>query len=128
MTGRRLERPFHCYSRPMADAQLGVAFWEGVANAGRFFMGDADVHRANFPDPSLARTSEHGAFLPLPRLVELKLASGMSAPDRLKDLADVVELIRATGIERAFADELDESVQPKFLELWEAAQALDPEQ
>jgi hypothetical protein len=30
--------------------------------------------------------------------VELKLASGMSAPRRLTDLADVLELIRATAL------------------------------
>ena len=31
--------------------------------------------------------------LSLPKLIELKLASGMTAPGRLKDLADVQELI-----------------------------------
>jgi precorrin-4 methylase len=27
-------------------AQREAAFWEAVTHAGRFFMGDADVHRA----------------------------------------------------------------------------------
>jgi hypothetical protein len=68
-----------------------------------------------------------GAFLPLPRLVELKLASGTSAPHRLKDLADVLELVRASELPRTLADELDASVRAKFLELWDAAQVRDPE-
>jgi hypothetical protein len=35
------------------------------------------------------------SLLRLPNLVELKLASGISAPHRLMDLADVLEVIRA---------------------------------
>jgi hypothetical protein len=53
-------------------------------------------------------------------LVELKLASGMTAPDRLRDLADVQELIRAERLDETFAGELDPSVRPKFLELLQA--------
>lgn len=56
-------------------------------------------------------------ILELTRLVELKLASGISAPDRLRDLADVQELIRAERLDHAFADRLDTSVQAKFHEL-----------
>jgi len=60
-------------------------------------------------------------------LIELKLASGLSAPHRLKDLADVLELVRATHLERALEDQLDPSVRAKFAEPWEAAQSVDPE-
>src|SRR5260370_32260199 len=43
-----------------------------------------------FPDPAKAAVrGERVALLPLPILIELKLASGMTAPHRLKDLADV---------------------------------------
>ena len=68
-----------------------------------------------------------GAFLPLAKLIELKLASGLSAPHRLKDLADVLELGRAAQLPRELAQELDESVRAKFDELWTAAQTVDPE-
>ena len=51
------------------------------------------------------------ALLPLPMLIELKLASGMTAPHRLKDLADVQELIRAARLPRELADELDPYVR-----------------
>ena len=67
------------------------------------------------------------ALLPLPLLVELKLASGISAPHRLKDLADVIELVRALSLPRDFAASLDASVRPKFEELWDAAQAAERE-
>ena len=59
--------------------------------------------------------------------IELKLASGLSAPHRLKDLADVLELIRHLSLPRDLAGSLDASVRPKFEELWQAAQTADRE-
>jgi hypothetical protein len=53
----------------------------------------------------------------LEKLVELKLASGMTAPDRLRDLADVQELIRLTELDEDFAERLDASVRDQFREL-----------
>jgi hypothetical protein len=41
----------------------------------------------------------------------------MTAPDRLRDLADVQELIRAEKLEESFALKLDPSVRGKFVEL-----------
>jgi len=49
--------------------------------------------------------------------VELKLASGMTVPDRLKDLADVQELIKIRALPAEFAERLDPYVREKFLEL-----------
>jgi hypothetical protein len=62
-------------------------------------------------------------LLPIERLVELKLASGMSAPHRLRDLADVLELIRVCELPAETAAKLDPSVREKFNELWNAAQS-----
>ncbi len=56
----------------------------------------------------------------LPKLVELKLASGMSGLARLKDLADVQELIRVRQLDARLAEQLDASVREKYLELYEA--------
>jgi hypothetical protein len=61
--------------------------------------------------------------VPLPNLIDMKLASGLSAPDRLEDLADVLELIRAATLPVELADSLDASVRDKYRELWHAAQA-----
>ena len=65
--------------------------------------------------------------LPLPRLLELKLASGMTAAHRLRDLADVLEVIRALLLPDSLASNLDPYVREKYLELWRAAQAREPE-
>jgi hypothetical protein len=51
----------------------------------------------------------------------------MTAPHRLKDLADVVELVRAVHLPEGLAAELDPSVREKYLELWRAAQIEDPQ-
>ena len=58
----------------------------------------------------------------LEKLVELKLASGMTAPDRLKDLADVQELIKMRGLDGEFAEKLHPYVREKFLELLDAVE------
>jgi hypothetical protein len=63
------------------------------------------------------------ALLPLVKLIELKLASGISAPHRLRDLADVLELIRILALPRETAESLDPSVRAKFDELWQAARS-----
>lgn len=57
----------------------------------------------------------------------VKLASGMTAPHRLKDLADVIEVIRALKLPAGFGEDLHPYVRGKFEELWQAAQAEDRE-
>ena len=53
----------------------------------------------------------------LKSLIELKLASGMTAKGRLQDLADVQRLIQKHGLNAGFAEELNSYVHDKFLEL-----------
>jgi hypothetical protein len=55
----------------------------------------------------------------------MKLASGMTAPHRLQDLADVLRLIRAGDLPRDFASRIDPYVREKFDELWLAARHPD---
>lgn len=112
-------------SKGMRDTENGVTI--DVLLAGDY-PGDGKPKAVRFPDPAVAaiRTA-HGAFLPLARLLELKLASGLSAAHRLKDLADVLETIRATGCARALGETLDASVRQKFFELWDAAQYVESE-
>jgi hypothetical protein len=63
----------------------------------------------------------------LTTLIELKIASGMTAPHRLKDLADVIELIRANALPDSYRDELNPYVRERFAELWQAAQTREAE-
>lgn len=92
------------------------------------YPGDGKPKPVVFPDPATAAVrGRRVALLPLPKLIELKLASGMSAPHRLRDPADVLELVRHLSLPRALAASLDASVQARYEELWRAAQIRDPE-
>lgn len=108
----------------LLDTEFGVNV--DVLSTGRF-PGDDKPKPIAFPDP--ATTAVRGArfaLLPMPLYVELKLASGMVAPHRAKDLVDVQELIRSAKLPREVAASLDPWVREKFLELWELAQIEDP--
>ena len=90
------------------------------------FPGDGKEKPIAFPDPAeRAVLGERFALLPLESLLELKLASGMTAPHRLRDLADVIELIRVSALEQKLAEALHPYVREKYQELWRAAQASD---
>jgi hypothetical protein len=49
----------------------------------------------------------------------------MTAPHRLRDLADVIELIRVNDLDQGYAESLHPYVREKYLELWRAALASD---
>ncbi len=111
--------------RGLKDLETGVDI--DVVLAGEF-PGDGKPKAVSFPDPgTVALRGRRIALLPLEKLVELKLASGISAPHRLKDLADVLELIRAQSLPREMGESLDASVRAKYDELWRAAQTRDAE-
>jgi len=87
------------------------------------YPGDGEPKPVAFPDPSDASVEVEGVrVVTLKKLIELKLASGMSAPHRLRDLADVQDLIGVLGLPAEFADELDESVRGEYQRLWQAVQ------
>ena len=112
-------------SRSLRDVQTGVGI--DVVLAGGY-PGDGKPKPVTFPDPAIVSVRrDEIAVLPLPSLLELKLASGLSAAHRLKDLADVLEVIRALGLPRDLGESLDPSVRAKYDELWQAAQVRDPE-
>lgn len=82
------------------------------------YPGDGKPKPVRMPEPAAASTEIDGIkFVTLEKLIELKLASGMSAPDRLKDLADVQELIKIRKLDAGFASKLDPYVREKYREL-----------
>ena len=96
-----------------------------VITAGEY-PGDGRPKPVCFPHPAQASVDISGIqVIALERLVELKLASGMTAPHRLRDLADVLDLIRTRGLPADFANRLDSSVRAEYQQLWEKAQAPD---
>jgi hypothetical protein len=104
-------------SKNLRDTDLGVRIEFLIAGE---FPGDGKPKPVAFPDPATAGVEQDGvAYLSLPRLVELKLASGMTSISRMRDLSDVLELIKACGLPLAFADELDPFVRDKYRELWD---------
>jgi hypothetical protein len=112
-------------SKGLRDTENSVAI--DVVLAGDF-PGDGKPKPVSFPDPAAcAEQGEKVALVPITMLVELKLASGMTAPHRLKDLADVLELIRARDLPENFVTNLDPFVREKFAELWTAAQTAKDE-
>jgi len=113
-------------SKNLRDTETGVRIEFLVAGG---FPGDGKPKPVAFPSPAAASVEIDGIrYLQLSTLVELKLASGISAPHRLKDLADVQELIRVLKLPRTFAEQLNPYVQPKFFELWDAVQQSPPEE
>jgi hypothetical protein len=87
------------------------------------YPGDGLPKPVSFPIPAAASVEIDGVrVVTLERLIELKLASGMTAPDRLKDLADVQELIKARGLGREFAEGLNLYVREQYARLWEGVE------
>jgi hypothetical protein len=104
------------------DSREEAQFLESVAYSSRFLMGESHVQQALLRIcDALSAAGERVSLVPLNVLIELKLASGISAPHRLRDLADVLELIRIRKLGDDFADALDPSVRAKYLELCAAA-------
>ncbi|MBX7245454.1 MAG: nucleotidyltransferase family protein [Candidatus Sumerlaeaceae bacterium] len=111
------------YTRPqgtekcLRDSESGVKI-EFLTTGG--FPGDGKPKPISFPNPADVGLEGAGIrYLNLPSLVELKLASGMSGAGRLKDLADVQELIKLLKLDADFSEQLNSYVRPRFLELWE---------
>jgi Uncharacterised nucleotidyltransferase len=118
LRGRGYVPPFE-RSKQLRDTESKVRIEFLTSGA---FPGDGKPKPVAFPDPRDAAEERDGLkVLRLERLIELKLASGMSAPHRMRDLGDVQELIKAAGLPKSVADRLDPSVRDKFLELWELA-------
>jgi hypothetical protein len=107
-------------SRNLRDTQTGVRIDFLITGE---FPGDGKPKPIAFPDPQNVAVEIDGIrYLRLENLIELKLASGMTNPNRLKDLADVQELIRALKPPRALGEKLHEYVRARFYELWDGLQ------
>ena len=93
-----------------------------IITAGEY-PGDGKPKAIVFPDPALVAVEIGGVkTVNLEKLVELKLASGLSGMDRLRDLADVQDLIRILGLSAEFAERIDDSVRAAYRDLWDGVQ------
>lgn len=112
-------------SRGVKDAANGVPIDFLIAGG---IPGDGTPRGVVFPDPATVAIEREGRkYVTLATLLELKLASGLSLPQRLQDHADVLALIRANRLGEHFGEQLHPYVQAKYGELWRLAQLPDPQ-
>ena len=103
-------------SKHLRDTESGVRIEFLVTGQ---YPGDGRPKPVAFPDPAQSRVvMEDISFLALPKLIELKLASGISNPRRARDLVDVQEMIEVLQLPETFGEQLDPSVREKYRELW----------
>ncbi|MCR4319081.1 MAG: nucleotidyl transferase AbiEii/AbiGii toxin family protein [Candidatus Brocadiaceae bacterium] len=102
-------------SRNLRDAETGVRIEFVVTGE---FPGDGKQKPIVFPDPQTVVEKIEGIkVVNLKSFIELKISSGMTAKDRLQDLADVQRLIKQHHLTSDFANQLHPYVRSKFLEL-----------
>jgi hypothetical protein len=108
-------------SKQLRDTETGVRI-EFLISGG--FPGDGKPKPVAFPDPATVSVDFDGiTYLSLPCLIELKLASGMTGGGhRLKDFADVNELITILKLPADFAEQLNPYVRDRYAELWASVQ------
>ncbi len=118
LVGRGYRPAFESATRKFRTTRENVTI--EIITAGEF-PGDGKPKPVEFPNPNESQTEIDGIkTVSLEKLIELKLASGMTAPHRLKDLADVQELVKIKELTSDFAEKLNHFVREKFLELQKA--------
>lgn len=119
MVGRGYVPAFQGAKKSFIDTESKIRI--EIITAGEF-PGDGLPKPVVFPNPE-GKTVERGKLriITLENLIELKLASGLTAPHRLRDLADVQDLISVLNLPLDFMKDLNESVRAEYKRLWEAA-------
>ncbi len=121
LLGRGYAPAFAGATSSFRNTQTGVRI--DIVTSGEY-PGDGKPKAISFPNPSEARIKKEGLWLiTLEKLVELKLASGLTAPHRLRDLSDVQELIIRLNLPLEFEEKLDSSVRAEYHHLWNNARA-----
>jgi len=93
-----------------------------IITAGEY-PGDGLPKEVVFPEPAQVSEDIDGIkVVRLDTLIELKLASGLSAPHRIRDLADVQQLIELLNLPEDLASRLKPSVRDEYARLWNATQ------
>ena len=114
-------RPVFTGSKNLRDTEFGVRIEFLVTGD---YPGDGKAKPVSFPNPANVSIELEGIkYLSLDALIELKIASGMTNPDRIKDLADVQELIKVLGLSADLGNRLNPFVLEKYRELWAAARS-----
>ena len=120
LVGRGYAPAFAGASKSFRDVQTHVKV--EMLTSGEY-PGDGKPKPVAFPDPAVASIERDGyRVIALEKLIELKLASGMTAPHRLRDLADAQDLISVLDLPLDLGEQLDASVRGEYRRLWQAVQ------
>ncbi len=123
LVGRGYRPAFSGAKKTFRDTETGVRI--EIVTAGEY-PGDGLPKPVTFPDPTTPGMTVEVAgirIVTLEKLIELKLASGMSPPHRLRDMADVQDLIARLRLPLTLTKRLDPSVQAAYRDLWEKTHA-----
>lgn len=120
LVGRGYVAAFSGARKHFRDAATGVSV--EIITTGEY-PGDGQPKAIAFPDPaSVAVDLGNYSVVGLECLIELKLASGLSAEHRrLRDLADVQQLIETLDLPLELSARLDDSVRDEYMRLWQLA-------
>jgi hypothetical protein len=111
-------------SKQLRDAEYGVRI-EFLTTGD--FPGDGRPKPVAFPDPVDSAVEIEGyRFLQLARLIEIKLASGMTNPRRGQDLVDVQRLIEHLDLPADYTAQLNPFVHDKYREIWNVVHTNPP--
>lgn len=125
LVGRRYAPLFPGAAKSFRDTSNGIRIEVLITGE---FPSDGKPKPVSFPDPGEASVLRDGfPVVSLPRLVEMKLASGLSAPHRMKDITDVGELIVHLELPLEFDSELDSSVRDEYRRLWKIMRERPPD-
>lgn len=125
--GRGYVPAFQGARKHFLDPETGVKV--EIITTGEY-PGDGKPKPVVFPDPATSAVSiGEYEVVELPCLIELKLASGLSAEHRqLRDLADVQQLIETLDLPEDLSQQLDTSVRKEYLRLWRLAKQSQSDQ
>jgi len=143
---RRMTTDVDILVRPADKARVRAALKEtGMRYRKGEFIGDEDVRlhlliagepegldwakQIEFPDPGESQTTstiEGFTAVRLARLVEMKLACGLSNPRRAQDVADVLKLIDLHDLDKRFAAKLHRSLRADFKRLVDITRRYPP--
>jgi len=120
LVGRGYSLAFSGARKTFRDPDTGVKV--EVLTTGEF-PGDGKPKPVAFPDPAHVSVNLEGyPVITLEKLIDLKLASGLSAPHRMGDLVDVQRLVEELHLPQDLDAKLDPSVRAEYHRLWELAQ------
>ena len=119
LVGRGYVADFPGAVKTFRDTETNVKI--EIITAGEF-PGDGLPKPVSFPDPAGQTIEEDSVrVINLEKLIDLKLACGLSAGNRLSDLADFQDLMMALNLSFELADRLDPSVRSEYRRIWKAA-------